>query len=154
VAAICYAKNDKRGGYTGGYRNITSTSQLTLKEFMARHALPGPGSVITCIVQRHGPLGDTEIFKMVKLTQLAQIPGMKYGLAPATYTNFPAEWTGRHLTPAQVKSIKITSSDHTWNKPAAASPVEPMNLARTNIWRSFKEYCQQKEYLYIKQLDE
>jgi hypothetical protein len=71
IAAICYAKNDKRGGFTGGFRNITSTSQLTLREFMARHALPGPGSVTTCIVQEHGPLGDTELFKMVKLTDIS-----------------------------------------------------------------------------------
>ena len=50
IAAICYAKNDKRGGFTGGYWNITTTNQLTLRDFLARHALPGPGSVTACII--------------------------------------------------------------------------------------------------------
>ena len=51
VCALVYAKNEKRGSYTGFFHNIHSNGYLSVDQFLAVHALPGPNSVITCLTK-------------------------------------------------------------------------------------------------------
>ena len=50
VCALIYAKNAKRGGYTGFYKNIPKTGPFSRESFLKANALPGPNSVIQCHV--------------------------------------------------------------------------------------------------------
>ena len=59
VAALFFAKNIKAGSYTGFYKNIPKGSLFDHRGFIAAHALPGPESVVQCVLQRHGPASST-----------------------------------------------------------------------------------------------
>ena len=107
MAALCYAKNEKRGCYTGIYKNISSTNSFNASEFLAAHALPGPDSVIYCIKQLSGPEGDTERMTLRKDTPLSLIPGLRYNEKLVSFPQFPNTWAEEHFSRAVVKSIKI-----------------------------------------------
>ena len=47
---MIYARNDKRGCYTGFYSNIWKTKQFDRKQFLLTHSLPGPDSIVHCYI--------------------------------------------------------------------------------------------------------
>ena len=50
TAALIYAANDKTGSYCGFFKEIPKRGRFDYREFLAAHALPGPGSRIDCII--------------------------------------------------------------------------------------------------------
>ena len=54
VAALIYARNSKTGSYTGFYQDIPKNSLFDHRGFLAAHALPGPKSIVHCVLQHEG----------------------------------------------------------------------------------------------------
>lgn len=78
VAAMIYASNEKNQCYTGFIQKLPLHSTFDYMSFLAAQALPGTGSVITCIFQPFGPMGSTRCLVFNKQTNRCQIPGLKY----------------------------------------------------------------------------
>ena len=60
MMAIVYAANSKPSCFTGFIQHKTGGRNYHYTDFVAARALPGPDSVVTCVVQSHGPVGRTE----------------------------------------------------------------------------------------------
>ena len=54
LCALVYAKNGRRGCCTGFFKNIPKTGPFNHKTFLLANALPGPDSVITCVIRKKG----------------------------------------------------------------------------------------------------
>ena len=50
VAALVYASNPRSSSYCGFFKHISKTSPFNRRSFLAANALPGPGSVVHCII--------------------------------------------------------------------------------------------------------
>lgn len=50
VAALLFAKNDKRGAFTGFWQNLPKAGTFKYGDFLAANALSGPGSIVHCRV--------------------------------------------------------------------------------------------------------
>ena len=50
VCALIYAKNDKRGSYCGIFHDLPEKQSFNATEWLARRALPGPGSRVRLIL--------------------------------------------------------------------------------------------------------
>ena len=78
VVAMVYAANSKPGCYTGHWQVAAPRQAFNYVNFLKMQALPGPESIINCIVQPHGPSGVTRFVTVKKLSKLSQIPGLQY----------------------------------------------------------------------------
>jgi hypothetical protein len=52
LAAMIYASNDKRGGFTGYYKNIAEKEAFNTEDFVKYAALAGPHSQVHCLVKK------------------------------------------------------------------------------------------------------
>ena len=66
IAAMVYAVNAKPGCYTGFWHLIHPKHRFKYMDFLAEQALPGPNSVVHCILQPHGPAGATTFLTLEK----------------------------------------------------------------------------------------
>ena len=107
-AALIFAVNDKRGCYTGFFRDIPKSGHFNHLDFLAAHALPGPGSKINCIIQKEGPEGEQVKFSLTKATPLSQIPGLVYRGPPIASLPRPKQWNDHPLKDAALRAIKMT----------------------------------------------
>ena len=78
TAALVYAKNDKPGCFCGFIKDIRLSHRLNVEEFLAAHALPGPDSLIRCLLYPNCLEGGVAQFTLRKDTSLSQIPGLPY----------------------------------------------------------------------------
>ena len=78
LAALIFAQNSKPSCFTGFFQPGQMRSHFNYLDFITTQALPGPGSLIHCIIQHYGPTGPTKFLTMEKMTALAEIPGLKY----------------------------------------------------------------------------
>jgi len=107
-AALIFAVNDKSGCYTGFFRDIPKSGHFNHLDFLAAHALPGPGSKINCIIQKEGPEGEQVKFSLTKATPLSQIPGLVYRGPPIASLPRPEQWNNHPLKDAALRAIKMT----------------------------------------------
>ena len=107
IAAMIYAKNLKTGCYTGFWQVSPPSRNFNYLDFIAAQALPGPGSIINCIIQPHGPGGPTRFLTLEKQTSLSQIPGLRYSFEALANIPKPVTWEEQALTPASLQSIKL-----------------------------------------------
>ena len=54
MCTLIYAKNPKQSNYTGFLYNIPAKTSFDYEKFLLKHALPGPGSNIHCILEPQG----------------------------------------------------------------------------------------------------
>ena len=80
MMALIYGTNSKAGCYTGFTQIRAPDRKSNYLDFLAAQALSGPDSIITCILQPHGPVGATKYIVLEKKTALSQIPGLHYGI--------------------------------------------------------------------------
>ena len=66
IATLVYASNSRSSCYTGQYKMTLADRPFKFEEFLMSQALPGPGSIITCMIQRWGPLGPTKFITLEK----------------------------------------------------------------------------------------
>ena len=59
LMALVYASNSKLGCFNGFTQVRSMDINFNYFEFLAAKALPGPGSITTCILQPYGPVGET-----------------------------------------------------------------------------------------------
>ena len=78
MCALIYAKNPKRGNYTGFTYDIPAKTSFDYEQFLLKHALPGPGSNIHCILEPQGAGGEQRDVWLTKETEVSQIPGFLY----------------------------------------------------------------------------
>lgn len=57
MCCLVYAKNQKRGHYTGLQYDIPARTHFDYQLFILKHALPGRDSFIRCILEPKGPNG-------------------------------------------------------------------------------------------------
>ena len=70
-AALIYASNQKSGCFTGFFQPGPARQSFDFLSFLKIYALPGPASIIHCILQNHGPTGPTSFYTIVKEGPLA-----------------------------------------------------------------------------------
>ena len=92
TAAIIYCMNSKRGSYCGNIYDIPVRGTFSTEEFLAKHALAGPGSQIKCVLMAQGINGNVEHCFYQKKHALCQIPGFKYGNDHIFPLPKPKEW--------------------------------------------------------------
>ena len=68
---MVYAVNEKSSCYTGFTQVKTQGKGFDYKDFLASQALPGPNSIITCIIQPYGIRGPTQYMVLEKKTPLS-----------------------------------------------------------------------------------
>ena len=90
MVAMVYASNSKPGCFTGFTKVLNPAQKFDYLSFLAAHALPGPNSFITCILQRHGSAGPAQYLKLEKKTAISEIPGLQYGKASFVESADPA----------------------------------------------------------------
>ena len=71
MAVLLYAANSKTSCYTGFWKGTSRQHHLNFLEFLAVHALPGPDSIINCVIQQYGPAGPTTFMTVKKTTALS-----------------------------------------------------------------------------------
>ena len=71
---------------------LTPAQKFDYLDFLAAHALPGPNSVINCILQPHGSAGPTQYLILKKDTAISQIPGLRYGKYMLANIPKPETW--------------------------------------------------------------
>lgn len=111
VVGLFYAQNQKRGGYTGFFKNIAKKEKFDLEKFVAVHALPGPGSQVFCHVQDKSRPGAIRQFVMIKDEPCSQIPGYKYNYAPVPTIPRPAEWSQDAIIGSLLSLFKLKKAD-------------------------------------------
>ena len=104
---MVFAVNAKPACYTGFWQLIQPGRRFKYVDFLAEQALPGPGSIITCILQPQGSTGAVEFLTIEKKTALSQIPGLKY--RPEVLANLPkpASWDNHKLSESAKQSIIV-----------------------------------------------
>ncbi len=70
-AAMIYARNQKPGCFTGFFQTGPARQSFNWLNFIKVQALPGPNSIVHCVIQHHGPSGPTSFYTMVKQATLA-----------------------------------------------------------------------------------
>ena len=70
--------------------------------------MPGPDSIINCIVQSNGPGGPTRFLTVQKQSALSQIPGLNYGFEALSNISKPETWEIQKLNAATLQSIKLS----------------------------------------------
>ena len=78
TAAIVYAKNSKKGSYTGFFHDIKKSERFDHQKFLAKHALAGPKSRIRCLIMPLGLNGNIMRCSYMKETDVCQIPNFSY----------------------------------------------------------------------------
>ena len=78
VCALVFARNSKRGGYTGIWQDIPKTGPFESETFLAANALPGPGSKIVCDILAKGKKQLEKVFILMKDSPFSRIPGYNY----------------------------------------------------------------------------
>ena len=69
-------------------------------DFLSAQALPGPGSIINCIIQLNGTAGPTRFLTVQKEATLSQIPGLNYGYEALANISKPESWEVQKLNTA------------------------------------------------------
>ena len=64
LAALVYASNSKASCFSANRQVVNPRSPFKHVDFLAAQALPGPESMITCIIQRWGDRGVTRILTL------------------------------------------------------------------------------------------
>ena len=70
-AAMIYASNQKPGCFTGFVKPGPASQRFDFLNFIKSQALPGPGSLVHCILQHYGPTGPTSFYTMAKRAPLS-----------------------------------------------------------------------------------
>ena len=139
---MIYADNSKPGCFTGFWKPTPPDRWFNFSDFLATQALPGSGSITTCIIQRKGPESPTKFLTIEKRTALAQIPGLTYGLELISSLPKPSSWDNHALSEAAKQAIamheiKITDFNPTRPK-EEKEMLEEMDLSLFPVI----EYCQ------------
>ena len=107
VAALIYANNDKAGSYCGFFKNIRELNRFDHEDFLAAHALPGPGSIINAFFFPTGLDGGSQQFTLRKEREVSQIPGLYYTFEHIASLPRPDDWHHQVIDDAMLRSIKL-----------------------------------------------
>ena len=66
LVAMIYASNAKPGCFTGFLQVRTPGVYFDIMPFVAAHAVSGPNSFVTCILEPHGNVGFTNYMVLEK----------------------------------------------------------------------------------------
>jgi len=108
IAALIYAQNSKPSCFTGFFQLGQARSHFRYLDFITDQALPGPGSLIHCVIQHYGPTGPTKFLTMEKKTALAEIPGLKYRPEAIANITLPPTLDRKPLSSAAKFSIRLS----------------------------------------------
>ena len=100
---MIYAKNPLKGNYTGYLYNIPAKKRFDYEDFLAKNALPGPGSNVHCILEADKDESKRQDLWMAKRARLSQIPGFFYKNRSITAIPRPAGWLDKVMTDEQVQ---------------------------------------------------
>jgi len=107
VVALIFAANEKAGSYTGFFKHIPLFYAFDHQSLLAANALPGPHSVIHCLLYPNGPQGGRLELKISKKSDFAQFPGLTYRMEALASLPRPKQWYDGILDGAVLRSIKL-----------------------------------------------
>ena len=107
VCVLIFAKNSKKGCYTGVVQNISKNSLFVPEEFVAAHALPGPDSRIFCDIYARGRRSRPQTYIFQKDQPFSLIPGFNYNHWPIDTLPRPTGWTQDKIEPSILASVKL-----------------------------------------------
>ena len=118
---MIYASNQRPGSYTGFYKPISKPNTFDRHRFLTQYALPGPGSVVHCIIQKDGPTASTIKQTLKKDQAVSHIPGLLY--RPTEISNIVKlpTWTSSPMPVEVTKSIDL-------EEVGAAEQYHPLDL--------------------------
>ena len=108
MAALIYARTDKRGFYCGFYKPIHPKHPFDFRNFLWQYQLPGPNSLVHCVVQKNAQRGNTAKLSLKKDLRMAHVPGLKYRpLGPANLP-MPTSWSRVCFSEQLQQAIELT----------------------------------------------
>ena len=115
-------------------------------------ALPGPESIITCIIQPHGPSGANRYVTVKKQSKLSQIPGLQYRTEMIASLPRSSFWEVRKLTPEQMGRLDVAtvfSAVHDPRKLESEDEIlESMNIQLYPLHK----YCEDRDVVSTREL--
>ena len=115
VCALIYAKNAKRGCYTGFYKDIPKTVPFDHEEFLQANALPGPKSIIQCLISNGRKNKVVKHIFYEKGASVGQIPGFSYDKYPVPEIPILGSWEGARISPTMRRNLEM-------------APIEPSKM--------------------------
>ena len=123
-------------------------------DFLAAQALPGPRSVVTCILQPYGPGGPTQYIVLEKETPLSQVPGIQYRSQALANLPRPSTWDVHPLTPATKAAVKLLAKGNAVHDPTfpeqADEVFEALDSRLLELWK----FCETKNVVSSNELNE
>ena len=121
--------------------------------FLAAQALPGPASILTCILQPYGPGGPTQYLVLEKETPLSQVPGLQYRVQKIANLPRLQTWDCQALTPATKASVKLLAKGNAVHDPTfpelADEVFEALDSRLYDLWK----FCETKNVLSSNELN-
>ena len=121
-------------------------------DFLASQELPGPDSIVNCVIQRYGPVGPTEFKTVVKRTPLSEIPGIN----PRTQENInlprPPTWDNKKLTPAAKQAVSLSSLGQAKWDPRKPESVEQVIETMDPRLHAVLQFCKREKITKLKGL--
>ena len=102
---MIYAKNAKPGTYCGSFHDIDPKQTFSVEDFLKKHSLPGPDSIVNCVLMPQGPFGTRELRIFNKSSSICQIPGLRYKDEEVASIPRPESWIGQDFRDSILRSI-------------------------------------------------
>ena len=103
LCCLIYAKNQKRGNYSGFKYEISARTKFDYQMFLLKNALPGPGSDIHCVLEPEGAGGGRKDLWLTKSLAKSQIPGFRYQMRGISRLPRPAGWSATVLPEGELQ---------------------------------------------------
>ena len=107
MCTLIYAKNPKKSNYTGFLYNIPAKTSFDYEKFLLKHALPGPGSNIHCILEPHGMEGEQADYWLTKKSNVGQIPNFDYEHKRVSNLPRPIGWSSSVIPNSKLEELKL-----------------------------------------------
>ena len=124
MCTLIYAKNPKHSNYTGFIYNIPAKTSFDYEKFLLKHALPGPGSNIHCILEPNGKEGEQIDYWLTKKSNFGQIPNFDYEHKRVSNLPKPNGWSSSVIPNSVLEDLELHFLNFKGTKPAKRKRTE------------------------------
>ena len=154
LVGLIYAVNSKPKCFTGFFQKAPLAGHFKWVDFLASQALPGPDSIVNCVIQRYGPVGPTEFKTVVKRTPLSEIPGIKHSTQENINLPRPPAWDNKKLTLAAKQAVSLSTLGRAvWN-PRKPESVEQVIETLDPRLHDVLQFCEREKITKLKDLQD
>ena len=152
LAAMVFAKNDKRGGYTGYFKQIPRSVPCNSIKFLKANMLGGFFSRVHCHIQKDGPYGLTTLVSYTKDAVDTQIPYLHYCSKPVNDLPKPTGWSPTPMSDDQLLDINIKEVGSKLILQAADPKLEFKATKRNPRWAELVDHIEAEGISSVKEL--